>query len=70
MELGGWGTDEAPTIVCFGEVQSAGRGGDSRCWHGLKGAVLLLHVPSGVSLPLALTARLTLEVVARGPGIH
>ena len=35
-----------------------GRGGDSRCWHGLKGAVLLLPVPSGVSLTLAFTARL------------
>lgn len=40
-----------------------GRGGDSRCWHGLKGAILLLHVPSGVSLPLAFTACFTLEAV-------
>lgn len=47
-----------------------GRDGDSRCWHGLKGATLLLDEPSGVSLSLAFTARLTLEVVARGPGIH
>lgn len=51
------------------EVEPFGAG-HSRCWHGLKEAILLLHVPSGVSLPLASTACFTLEVVAKGPGIH
>lgn len=49
---------------------SAGRRGDSRCWHGLTGAFLLLDVPSGVSLSLSFSACLSLEIVARGPGIH
>lgn len=52
------------------EALSAYDGAASRCWHGLKGAALLLCVPSGVSLPLAFTAGFTLEVVANGPGIH
>lgn len=65
------GSDEAPTIISLEErCCLQGRGGDSRCWHGLKGAVLLLQVPSGVSLSLAFTACSTLEVVDRGPGIH
>lgn len=70
MELGR-GANQASTII-YSEVLSGlqGHGGDSRCWHGLKGAILLLHVPSGVSLPLAFTARFTLEVVVTGPGIH
>lgn len=51
------------------EVQPAGRGGDSQSWLGLKGAVDMLHMPSGVSLPPAFTAGLTMEVVRKSPRI-
>lgn len=61
---------ESLHCICGGEVLSAGHARDRRCWHGLKGAILLPHVPNGVSLPLAFTARFTLEVVGKGPRIH
>lgn len=56
-----------PSFYLCSEVVCAGPGGYSRCWQGLKGAVLLLHVPSGVSLPPAVTARLILQAVAPEP---